>query len=102
MRGRKAGSRVGPNHIYGANDRQRERMAAKLTQTELATHARVSERSVRTWEQGGCEPMLCRRIAMALATKTGTRGSKPAGLEAAATKPAKPAVVWPDGWVLNR
>lgn len=71
MRGRRTGRRVGPNHIYGANERQQKRLSAKLTQSELAKLTGFSERTIRTWEKGGAGPAINAAILVAVATKSG-------------------------------
>lgn len=63
----------------GPSDRRDRRVAAGLTQPQLAQLARVSERTVRNWERGGSmppPPHHCRWAAIerALMTRAGIAG----------------------------
>lgn len=95
-RGRVVGDRVGPydrfDYIHGRDDeaeqRRQRRIAARLTQAELAARARVAERTVRAWERGRASHQyscLIERVLRDLAkpgfaglgrsTKTGNTGA---------------------------
>ena len=51
-RGREPGERIGPYSTFApATDRRARRIAAGLTQAELAIAANVAERTVRSWER---------------------------------------------------